>query len=180
MRYRTPFLFALCVVTVVPFAVAHEDQMASLAKADKTYIASKPLGSIRVVYTVATAAAKASLSIKSDMFDVTVPEAGLADLPRPDWDHFDIAYSLTSIANGKWVERPYAYLLLRLYGPAGQNWEQTWAIFHVDADGKLTRQIKRFVPDPKSNSIRVIWKDWPIGGTATAAEILETAGQAKE
>jgi hypothetical protein len=176
MTHRTAVLLALSFLAfAAPFAAAHEDQIGPLVKVEKTYAAPTPLGPIRALYVAATKEAKASLLIKSDAFEVNVPAEGLSDLPRPDWDRFTVAYSLTSYANGRFVERPYVYLSVVLYGPPGQSWEQTWATFHVDADGKLTRKVKRFVDVEKSNSIRVIWRDWPIGGKATAAEILEAA-----
>lgn len=57
----------------------------------------------------------------------------------------------------------------------GKAWQQTWVTFHFDADGKLTRRIKRFSPDEATNSIRVLWNDWKIGaGISPESALGET------
>jgi len=52
---------------------------------------------------------------------------------------------------------------------------QTWATFHFDADGKLVRRIKRFIPDDAANTIRVVWKEWKIGSGISAETLLKSA-----
>ncbi|HLL89046.1 MAG TPA: hypothetical protein VK324_07060 [Tepidisphaeraceae bacterium] len=153
---------------------AHSDQIAPLAKVEKVYAAPEPIGRLSAVYTAHEGDAKESLVIECGLFKARVGAEGLTDLPRPDWGSFSVAYSLTSF-EGKWVERPYLYVTVLLHGPPGQAWQQTWATFHFDADGKLTRRVKRFVPDEASKSIRVIWEDWPVGSWSSAEAILDAA-----
>jgi hypothetical protein len=87
MSHRTAVLFALSFVAVAaPLAAGHTDWVPTLTRSDKEYAAPKPLGSIRVVYTAPAKGAKASLLIKSDLFEITVPAEGLTDLPRADWE----------------------------------------------------------------------------------------------
>lgn len=160
--------------TALP-AGAHEDQIAPLAKVEKTYAAPRPLGTLTATWMAKQSGENPSLVVACDLFRVNVPVKGLVDLPRPDWGNFTVAYSLTSYEAGKWVERPYVYLSVLLHGPAGQTWRQTWATFHFDADGKLVRQIKRFIPDEATNSISVVWKEWPIGKGVSATTVLESA-----
>jgi hypothetical protein len=157
------------------FAWAHEDVIAPLAKVEKVYAAAKPLGRLRVTYSGAERDKEPGLTVECEMFRVSVPAQGLADLPRPDWESFVAAYSLTSYQAGKWIDRPYVYVQVPLNGPVGKAWEQTWVTFHLDADGKLTRRIKRFIPDQGTNSIRVVWKEWAIGSGVSAEAVLESA-----
>ena len=113
------------------------------------------------------------------MFRGSVPAKGLADLPRPDWERFVAAYSLTdltSFESGKWTGRPYVYVEVPLLGPAGKAaWQHTWATFHFDADGKLIRRIKRFISNETTNTIRVVWKEWEIGSGVSSDALLESA-----
>ena len=116
------------------------------------------------------------LAVECDLFRASVPARGLADLPRPDWECFFAAYSLTSCDSGKFTERRYVYVQVPLSGPAGKApWEQTWATFHFDADGKLVRRIKRFTSNKATNSIRMVWKEWEIGSGVSADALLESA-----
>jgi len=62
-----------------------------------------------------------------------------------------------------------------LNGPVGKAWEQTWVTFHFDADGKLSRRIKRCIPNEATNSIRIVWKEWEIGSGVSAEALLESA-----
>ena len=175
MHLKTGVALWLALVFVAPYAAAHEDQHAPLAKADNVYATPKPLGQLRVVYTAAKDAGDAGLSVECDLFRAAVPAAGLADLPRPAWDRFTVAYSLTNYEGGKWTDRPYVYVMVPLYGPAGQAWEQTWVTYNFDADGKPVRRIKRFIPDPAGKFIRSVWKEWEIGSGVSAEALLEAA-----
>lgn len=161
----------------VPWAAAHEDMIAPLEKVEKVYATPAPLGQLRVVYSAAKNATEASLRVDCVLFRGSVPAEGLADLPRPDWDRFVAAYSLTSFESGKWTQRPYVYVSVPLNGPAGKAWEQTWVTFHFDADGKLLRRIKRFVPDAATKSIQVLWRDWQVGSGVSAEAALEGANE---
>ena len=93
-------------------------------------------------------------------------------------------FSLTSydVDTRQWVDRPYVYVLVPLLGPAGaENWQQTWVTFHFTPKGFTDRKLKRSIDmgpsaaDPRSNTIRTIWADWPIGKGVTAAEALKAA-----
>jgi len=165
----------LAILLTTPRASAHVDMIAPLTKVEKVYAAPKPLGKLRATYTSEEDGKKPALVVECEAFRASVPEIGLEDLPRPDWSSFSVAYSLTSFESGKWVERPYLYLKVTLHGPPGRSWEQTWATFHFDADGKLTRRIKRFIPNEATNSIRSIWKEWEIGSGVSAEILLESA-----
>lgn len=154
---------------------AHEDMIAPLVKVEKVYATPKPLGPLRIAYADSEGGKPQTLLVKCDLFGRSIPAEGLLDLPRPDWSLLSAAYSLTSFESGKWVERPYLYLVVPLHGPAGESWEQTWATFHFDANGKLTRKIKRFVPMSSPNAIRVLWEDWGIGSNVSAKSVLEAA-----
>ena len=100
------------------------------------------------------------LAVECELFRGSVPAKGLADLPRPDWERFVAAYSLTDVTSfesGKWTGRPYVYVEVPLFGPTGKAaWQHTWATFHFDADGKLIRRIKRFISNEATNTIRVV------------------------
>ncbi len=153
-------------------ASAHEDMIAPLAKVEKVYAAPKPLGPLRVTYVGANREKEPALTIECNLFHGSVPAKGLTDLPRPDWERFFTAYSLTSYESGKWTDRPYVYVQVPLLGPVGKPWEQTWVTFHFDANGKLVRRVKRFAP--ATNFIRVVWKEWKIGSGVSAEALLES------
>ena len=174
--YRLGTAFFLAFMLAAASASAHVDMIAPLAKVEKEYAAPKPLGRLRVTYSGPEAGKEPGLAVECDLFRGSVPAKGLADLPRPDWERFVAAYSLTSFESGKWTERPYVYVQVPLLGPAGKApWEQTWATFHFDADGKLIRRIKRFISNKATNSIGVVWKEWDIGSGVSADALLESA-----
>ena len=173
--YRICVALVPVLVLAAAFASAHEDVIAPLAKVEKVYAAAKPLGQLRVTYSGAERDKGPGLAVECELFRVSVPAKGLADLPRPDWESFFAAYSLTSYQSGKWIDRPYVYVQVPLNGPAGRAWERTWVTFHFDADGKLVRRIKRFISDRGTNSTRVIWKEWAIGSGVSAEAVLESA-----
>ena len=155
---------------------AHTDQIAAIAKVEKVFLTPDPIGLLTATYTGPQASDSQGLAIKCDLFDVNVPAVGIADLPRPDWNNFSVAYSLTSFnKSAGWVNEPYLYLSVVLHGPAGKSWQQTWATFHLDAAGSLTRRIKRFVTHSSPDYIQVIWEDWPIGSEQSAESIMEQA-----
>ncbi len=156
-------------------ASAHEDMIAPLAKVEKVYATPKPLGQLRVTYSGAERGKEPGLAVECELFRGSVPARGLSDVPRPDWERSLAAYSLTSYESGKWTDRPYVYVQVPLSGPVGKAWEQTWVTFHFDADGKLSRRIKRFIRNEATNSIRVVWKEWEIGSGVSAEALLESA-----
>lgn len=125
-------------------------------------------GRLGVTYSGPEAGKEPGLAVECDLFRASVPARGLADLPRPDWECFFAAYSLTSYDSGKLTERPYVYVQVPLSGPAGKPWQQTWATFDFDADGKLIRRIKRFISSEATKGIRVVWKEWEIGSGVSA------------
>jgi hypothetical protein len=153
---------------------AHVDMIAPLLKVEKVYAAPKPLGKLRATYTRSEDGKEQGLLVECELFRRSVPANGLTDLPRPDWSAFYVAYSLTSDRSGK-VKRPYLYLVVPLHGPVGTSWEQTWATFHFDADGKLTRRIKRIIPTASPNSVHVLWEVWEIGSGVSAEAVLDAA-----
>lgn len=154
-------------------AVAHSDLIAPLLKVEKVYAAPKPLGELRAVYARSDDGKEQALLVECGLFRRSIPANGLVDLPRPDWSSFHVSFSLTSFESGKTVDRPYLNLVVPLHGPAGQSWEQTWATFHFDADGKLTRRLKRIIPLATPNSVDVLWKEWAIGSGLSAEALLE-------
>ncbi len=164
----------VAILLLEPRAGAHEDDSAPLVKVEKVYAAPKPIGYLRVVYTCSEVGKPQILLVECDLFRRTVPVDGLTDLPRPDWDRFGAAYSATSFEDGKWTDRPYLYLIVPLNGPRGENWEQTWATFHFNAEGKLTRKIKRFIPLPSPpDAVDMVWEDWEIGSGQSAQSVIE-------
>jgi hypothetical protein len=174
--YRLGTAFFLAFMLAAASASAHVDMIAPLAKVEKEYAAPKPLGRLRVTYSGPEAGKEPGLAVECDLFRASVPARGLADLPRPDWECFFAAYSLTSYDSGKLTERRYVYVQVPLSGPAGKApWEQTWATFHFDADGKLIRRIKRFISSEATKGIRVVWKEWEIGSGVSADALLESA-----
>jgi hypothetical protein len=168
---RHHFSIVVALVSLATTALAHEDSIAPLSRVEKDYNAPPPIGTIRVAYRAAAGDRPASLGVACDAMRCDVPAAGLVDLPRPDFGGLVAAYSTTSFENGRWTDRPYVYVSVPLHGPPGGSWTQTWATFHVDADGRLTRRIKRFVPG--ANAVDVIWKEWPIGGGTSATDVLQ-------
>ena len=172
--YRLGIGFVTGLVLTAAAVSAHEDATPPLAKVEKVYAAPEPLGELRATYTAAGAGKEQALVVECGVFRGSVPARGLADLPRPDWGGLSVAYSLTSVEHGRWVRRPYVYVVVPLHGPAGRSWEQTWATFHFDADGRLVRRVKRFVPDEATNSIRVVWKEWAVGSGVPAEAVLES------
>jgi hypothetical protein len=150
---------------------AREDMGATLESFEKSYTASAPIGRIRLGYS-ARNPDKQTLALECRLFKGTVPTAGLADLPGPDWDALTVAYSTTTtpIVEGVDLE-PYVYVLVPLRGPRGEVWEQTWVIFHFDAHG-LKRKIKRFAHDAVHDWTEVTWNDWPIGSGMSAEQAL--------
>jgi hypothetical protein len=65
-----------------------------------------------------------------------------------------------------------------LGGPPGAAWEQTWAVFHFDSQGKLSRTITRSVPDPVlDRTTHHISSDWKIGAGITAEAALSRSRQ---
>ena len=170
------FVSALALALAATPASAHEDTIAPLSKVEKVYAAPKPLGELRVTYSGAgRGKGPGRLAVGCDAFRGDVPAEGLSDLPRPDWERFFAAYSLTSYERGKWTGRPYVYVQVPLNGPAGEAWERTWVTFHFGAGGKPIRRIKRFIPDEATNSVRVLWKDWKIGSGVSAERLLGSA-----
>ena len=174
-QYRLGIAFFLAFMLAAASAFAWEDMIAPLAKVEKEYAAPKPLGRLRVTYSGPEGGNEPGLAVECDLFRVSVPARGLADLPRPDWECFFAAYSLTSYDSGKLTERPYVYVQVPLSGPAGKPWQQTWATFDFDADGKLIRRIKRFISNEATNTIRVVWKEWEIGSGVSSDALLESA-----
>lgn len=174
----------MLIATLTGMAMAHTDMIAPLTRVEKVYQAPKPLGEMKVIYTAgrdavaadeergiaAEAAVKPGLTIACDLFESSVPGELLEDLPRPDWNGLYAAFSLTNFSRtrGEWVDEPYVYITVRLHGPVGESWEQTWATFHFDHNGQLERRIKRFVPvpNPRIKSTLVIWEAWPAGTEA--------------
>jgi hypothetical protein len=173
--YRLGTAFFLAFMLAAASASAHVDMIALLAKVEKEYAAPKPLGRFRVTYSGPEAGKEPGLAVECDLFRASVPAKGLADLPRPDWECFFAAYSLTSYDSGKLTERPYVYVQVPLFGPAGKPWQPTWATFDFDADGKLIRRIKRFISSEATKGIRVVWKEWEIGSGVSADALLESA-----
>ena len=177
--YRLGIAFFLVFMLAAASASAWEDMIAPLVKVDKEYAAPKPLGRLRVTYSGPERGNEPGLAVECELFRGSVPAKGLADLPRPDWERFVAAYSLTdltSFESGKWTGRPYVYVQVPLLGPAGKAArQQTWATFHFDADGKLIRRIKRFISNEATNSIRVVWKEWEIGSGVSSDALLESA-----
>lgn len=163
---------AVAVMVLPSIAEAHEDAFAPLAAVEKVYATSKPLGRVRVVYSRAEAGKPESLLVECDLFRKTVPVEGLADLPTPDWSAFHALYSMTSYENGEWTERPYFYLRVPLRGRRGEHWEQIWAEFHFNADGKLSRKIKRSFTETAPGTVSQIWRDWEIGSGQSAEAVL--------
>lgn len=175
-RYIAAFIFLTSLFVIVDLSYAHSDQIAPLSEVEKVYAAPEPIGRLSACYNAASEDSQESLIVACDLFRSQVPPEGLSDLPRPGWSSFSIAYSLTSLdSSGEWVDRPYLYLRVRLYGPAGQSWEQTWATFHFDAEGNFDRRVKRIIPNESTNMARVIWEDWPIGSDQSAEAVLESA-----
>jgi len=169
---------ALAALTAIfllgPRAEGHEDMIAPLVKVEKVYAAPKPIGHLRVVYTCSEVGKPRILLLECDLFRRTAPVDGLTDPPRPDWDRFGAASSATSFEDGKWIDRPYLYLIVPLNGPRGENWDQTWATFHFNAEGKLTRKIKRFIPlPPPQDTVDMVWEDWEIGSGQSAQSVIE-------
>jgi hypothetical protein len=173
--YRLGAAFFLAFMLAAASASAHVDMIAPLAKVEKEYAAPKPLGRLRVTYSAPEAGKEPSLAVECDLFRASVQARGLADLPRPDWECFFTAYSLTSFDSGKLTERPYVYVQVPLSSPAGKPWQQTWATFDFDADGKLIRRIKRGISSEATKGIRVVWKEWEIGSGVSADALLESA-----
>ena len=165
----------LVLLLAMSIAAAHEDVIGALVKVEKVYAAPSPLATLRAAYTASEHAKEQTLLVECGLFRRNVPAEGLADLPRPDWSSFYVAYSLTSFEGGKWVERPYFYLVVPLHGPVGKSWDQTWATFHFEADGKLTRRLKRLIPLASLDSVDTLWTEWAIGSGVSAEAVLEAA-----
>ena len=155
------------------FAAVNEDESGMLLSVAKVFAAPAPLGKLRGEFTTSQDGKKLALLVECALFRRNVPANGLVDLPRPDWSSFHFAYSLTSYESDKLVARPSLYLVVPLHGPIGKSWEQTWATFHFDAGGKLTRRIKQFIPS--ASAIRVLWEPWEIGSGVSAEAALDAA-----
>jgi hypothetical protein len=152
-------------------AVADQDMIAQLASSDNVYTALEPLGQIRVRFS-GTAQDRQTLELDCNLFKATVPSEGLVDLPRPDWNALSVTFSVRAAGQGRQAQGPYISLRVPLSGPPGVAWEQTWAVFHFDSQGKVSRMITRFAPDPVLNSTTVISRDWKFGAGITAEAAL--------
>ena len=122
--YRLGIAFFLVFMLAAASASAWEDMIAPLAKVDKEYAAPKPLGRLRVTYSGPERGNEPGLAVECELFRGSVPVKGLADLPRPDWERFVAAYSLTdltSFESGKWTGRPYVYVRSSPARPCGQG-----------------------------------------------------------
>jgi hypothetical protein len=156
---------------------AHTDSIASVRRADIVYAAPEPLGPIQVLQEINEDYAATRLRVRTALWEVEVPVEAMANLPRPSWNSMRVAYSLTSFdpeQEGRaFVDRPYVYVEFTLHGPRGVSWQRTSVIYHLDADGELTRQLKQFIE--KEDDIRVVWEDWPVDSSLSAAEVLDAA-----
>jgi hypothetical protein len=168
-RHLTAFL----VLTLTSMsAVADQDMIARLASSDNVYTALEPLGQIRVRFS-AIAQDRQTLELDCNLFKATVPSEGLADLPRPDWSALSVTFSVRPAGQGRQALGPYISLQVPLSGPTGVAWEQTWAVFHFDSQGILTRTIRRSVPDPVlERTTHHTSRDWKIGAGITAEAAL--------
>lgn len=173
MRKHLPAFLVLMLTSMS--AVADQDMIARLAGSDNVYTALEPLGQIRVRFS-ATAQDRQTLLLDCNLFTATVASEGLVDLPRPDWSALLVTFSVRP-ADGR-SQGPYISLKVPLGGPPGVAWEQTWAEFHFDSQGKVSRRITRSVPDPVlSRTTHHISKDWKIGAGITAEAALNQPRQ---
>lgn len=155
---------------------AVSDRFAPLSKIEKVYSAPEPIGQLTITYNASSSREAASLAIDCELFSVSIPSEGIDDLPRPDWDTISVAYSFETDNSGNLTDTPYLSISLNLHGPIRQaTWEQTWARFHINSTGKVTRYIKRRLPRNSFNMTRVIHEKWEIGQDVNVEAILEAA-----
>jgi hypothetical protein len=176
-RRAIPPLFAVIIPLLCAQSTsAHEEWVASLTRFEHVYETAKPLGEIRVKYCAAEAKdGRPSLQVNCGNSSVDVPPAALLDLPGAQWDGLTVAFSLTSfdVKTKRWVDRPYFNLSVPLRGPPGKQWSRTWVYFSFDGDGTFKgRSLKRFSDNVDTNSISVLWKDWPIDKGIEAVDVL--------
>lgn len=175
MKGAMSFLSALLLLYST-YAGAVVDMGAPLNKVVKVYSAPDPIGLLSIAYNAPSSSGAASLAINCDLFSVSIPNEGIDDLPRPDWEAVSVNYSFESDSSGNLTDIPYLSIRVNLNGPIRQpTWERTWAIFHLDSTGKVTRYIRRHLPKDKFNMTRAISEEWKIGQGVNVADILEAA-----
>jgi hypothetical protein len=171
---RKPLTAFLVLMLISISAVADQDMIAQLSSSDlassgNVYTALEPLGQIRARLS-ATVQDRQILEVTCNLFKSIVPSEGLADLPRPDWSALSVTFSVRP-ADRQGLG-PYISLKVPLGGPPGVAWEQTWAEFHFDSRGTVSRRITRQVRDPVPNATVHTSRDWKIGAGITAEAAL--------
>lgn len=170
------FFFSALLFLSSSYVNAVSDMFAPLSKIEKVYSAPEPIGQLTITYNAGSSSEAASLAIDCDLFSVSIPNEGIDDLPRPVWDTVSVAYSFESDSSGNLTDTPYLSISLTLHGPIRQaTWEHTWATFHLDSTGEITRYIKRRLPRNSLNFTRVIHEEWKIGQGVNVETILEAA-----
>ena len=169
MRIGWLVMIVVVMGAVVGMAYGYEEDIASVTKVETTYDTPKPLGQLKVMYAAAKGETKATLKVECDLFKGEVNAKELEDLPRANWDTMEMLYSLTSydVESKTFVERPYVYVKVPLWGPPGGDmWQRTWVEYHFDDKGACVRKLRRDVPGRSNNGlniVRVIGVEWPAG-----------------
>ncbi len=161
------FFISLWLVPMAGVAWGEAAEIAPVLKVEKIYDFPKPLGRLRVVFTQAKGGKDQALFVEGDGFKTPVPAKALADLPGADWDRLRVSHEDANPG------RPYVYVEVPLRGPEGKPQKSTWVNFHFDADGKLTRYLKRNLAEPAKNGSRTLWKEWPVDAGKSAEAVLE-------
>jgi hypothetical protein len=190
MGYRSLILYWCCgcALALAGSVFAHTDMIGPLVRVEKVYDAPAPIGRITVKFD-ATNADAATLELTSALFRASLPPNALRNLPRPNWDGLAVPYSLTSydVETRQWVNRPYLYITLPVYGPAGRTWPSTSVQFSFDEKGGLKeRRLKQHVPvkdgrprpdlpPADTDFLHTLYEPWPVEGTESAEEVLSRA-----
>jgi len=180
--YRTMKLLPLTVGIIFSWLCvsniqAHSDQIGALVYVEKHFQASDPIDLITIIAEWPTDGIPI-ITLRSKLFETELPPEAVDDLPRPDLESISPRWSTVSFDSQTmdWIEEPYLYLSINLYGPPGTTWPPTQVNFFFENDGRLTeRKIKRFVPSGDGNSISTIWETWPMNSDLSATDMLAQA-----
>lgn len=169
-------------------ALAHSDMIGPLIIVEKVHGTPDPIGRIVVRYD-GSDAAKPTLTLSSNLFQVELPPQALLNLPSPDWDNMRVPWSMTSIdrRTGEIIRQPYLYVSIPLRGPKGKTWIRANVLFFFDTQGLLKeRHLQMYVaikdkkwlvdlPHSEADVIGTLGEEWPLTSTETAEEVLTRA-----